>query len=286
MLSYLFSYDNNGMTCVYLNTSNDKSTRNSDTDERVAFAPLTPKQENVAEIIRHRNRKHPLMKIFIAIASLVVAALILPFFFTPDGADMSRRMEQLPWNVEARPDGNSTVMGLVLNQSTLEAARVAFGPDMEVAIVAAPGEEGSIEAYVGVAKAGFVTGKMVFVADAQPDMVKAMQSRAAKVEYMESTTRKSTPTSADLATIMNLSIKSIVFIPSVNLDRNAVVERFGTPASEVPVNAQQTHLLYPEKGLDILLDAKAKEVFQYVAPKEFARLSDPLLDTKHSDSSQ
>jgi hypothetical protein len=36
------------------------------------------------------------------------------------------------------------------------------------------------------------------------------------------------------------------------------------------------HFLYPAKGLDLILDRKGKEVLQYVAPRDFARLREPL----------
>ena len=36
------------------------------------------------------------------------------------------------------------------------------------------------------------------------------------------------------------------------------------------------HFLYPDKGLDLVLDSKGKEVLQYVAPADFARLRAPL----------
>jgi len=241
---------------------------------RRAFAPWAATRENAGHDPTADDSAF--MKLFIAIATLVVAALVAPLFFTPDGADMSKRMAYLPWNIETRADGNSTAMGLTLNISTLAQAREVFGPDMDVAIVTAPNESGSVEAYIASAKAGYITGRLVLVADASQETVTGMQARAKKVEYMESTTRKTTPTQADLATILTMPIKSIVFIPTVNLDRAAVVERFGEPAREIRTNDQQTHLLFPDKGLDILIDTKAKEVFQYVAPKDFAVVSAPL----------
>ena len=35
--------------------------------------------------------------------------------------------------------------------------------------------------------------------------------------------------------------------------------------------------LYPKQGLDVVVDKDGKELLQYVAPQQFARLREPLL---------
>jgi hypothetical protein len=216
------------------------------------------------------------MKLIVAILTLVVVAILLPVFFMPDPGDLAARQQQLPWVVEKQVDGNTRVMGLTLTVSTLSEAKTAYGPDMAVAIVNAPNEPGTLEAYVASAQAGFVTGKLILTARADAAMIDGMRERAVKTEYMESTTRKATLSASDLATAMNLPIQAISFIPSVNLDREAIVERFGAPAREVRSNDHQTHMLYPDKGIDIILDTQGKELIQYVAPDDFAQLTAPL----------
>jgi len=37
----------------------------------------------------------------------------------------------------------------------------------------------------------------------------------------------------------------------------------------VPVSAQERHLLYPELGLDLVLNADGKDVLQYLSPDDF-----------------
>jgi hypothetical protein len=226
-----------------------------------------------------RHRHVPPMKLIVSILALVAAALLLPILFMPEPGDPGAQEARLPWMIEVQPDGNSRALGLTLNVSTLADAKAAYGPDMEVAIVSAPNELGALEAYVASARAGFVTGKLVLTARADEDLIRAMRERAAKTEYMESTTRKATLAPADLATAMALPIRAIAFIPSVNLDRAALLERFGAPAREVAPNDHQTHLLYPDKGLDIILDTQGKELLQYVAPGEFDTLAQPLTGT-------
>ncbi|MCB1960543.1 MAG: hypothetical protein KDE68_08475 [Rhodocyclaceae bacterium] len=216
------------------------------------------------------------MKLVVAIISLVIAAVVVPMLFMPAPEALVEQQQRLPWNIEALPDGNSRVFGLTLNQSTLADLKAAFGPDVEIAIVGTRSEAGALEAYVASAHAGFITGKLVATAAIDADQLAGMLSRAAKREFMESTTVKSTLSAADLATALTLPIQALSFIPTVNLDLDAVTTRFGAPARQIAANDHQTHLLYPAKGLDVIVDSEGKELLQYVAPRDFDRLSGPL----------
>ncbi len=59
-------------------------------------------------------------------------------------------------------------------------------------------------------------------------------------------------------------------MPSFNLDEEIAQARFGTPAEIIEVDAKQKHLLYPDKGLDLILSEDGKEVLQYLPPGEFS----------------
>ncbi len=216
------------------------------------------------------------MKLIVAILSLVVLAIVAPLAFMPSSEEIAGQQAALPWQIEVDSQGLSRVFGLTLEQSTLGEARERFGQDLAVAIVTAPGEAGALEAYISSAQLGFVTGKLVLTIAVAGEELDRMRERAVKTEYMDSTTRKATLSPADLATAMTRPVDSIVFIPSVNLDEEAVLSRFGTPAERIATNAHQTHLLYPDKGLDLILDTESKEILQYVAPRSFERVRAPL----------
>jgi hypothetical protein len=182
----------------------------------------------------------------------------------------------LPWQIEAAETGSTRVFGLTLGASTLADARTRFGNDLSIAIVAAPGQRGSLEAYGERVQLGYVTGKMVLTADPGDDGIVQMRERAIKTEYMESTTRRSTLAPDDMQLALNTPISAITFIPSVNLDEGVILQRFGIPEQRIRMSAHIEHFLYPDKGLDIVLDSEGKEVLQYVAPADFSRLRDPL----------
>lgn len=183
----------------------------------------------------------------------------------------------LPWQVTVHPDGSSEALGLRLGSSTLGDARQRFGPDTQIAIIAAPGEDGTLEAFVDPAQAGFIVGKLVITAELSPSVLRNLRDRALKSEFMESTTRKYTLRAEDEAQALQARIVALSFIPQAKLDAEAVLARFGPAAARVRSNGQQEHFLYPEKGLDVIVDSDGKELLQYVAPRDFDRLRAPLL---------
>lgn len=218
------------------------------------------------------------LRIVLAIAALTIAALAVPYFLpgspgpAPGDADQG-----LPWQVEALAGGRSRVFGLVLGDATLEDARARLGRGMQVAIVVAPGEPASLEAFQDQVSAGFVLGRMVLGADLPLPQVEAMLARAKKAEYMESTTRRVTLSDEDLAAALAATVSNIAFVPSVQLDEAMVLQRFGPPVQRLRSSPTTEHFLYPERGLDLVLDSAGKEVLQYVAPRDFERLRAPLL---------
>lgn len=209
---------------------------------------------------------------------IVVALLAAPLLFISDeGKRVEQPAEGLPWQIDVLPDGRARVFGLTLGSSTLDEARQRFGPDAQVALIIATGETGSVEAYYESLTAGIVTGKMILTLETTLEQREAMLRHAIKAEFMESATRRIQLADPDLQALATARISAITFVPSANLTEEIVLQRFGIPAERIRSNEQAEHFLYPDKGLDLRLDAKGKEVLQYVAPREFARLRDPLL---------
>lgn len=218
-----------------------------------------------------------LLKSILLFVAIVVALLAAPLLFiTDDGKPVEQAAGGLPWQIEVLAEGYSRVFGLTPGASTLDEALARLGSDAEVALIVAPGESGSVEAFYQSVAAGFVTGKMILTLDTTLAEREQMLKRAAKAEYMESTTRRITLADSDLQAMKKTRIAAIAFIPSAHLDEAIVLQRFGAPAERIRSSEQTEHFLYPDKGLDLRLDAKGKELLQYVAPRDFARLRDPL----------
>lgn len=227
------------------------------------------------------------MKQIWIVSGLVVAALGASALIVGGGmwfghSDTPTTTQDMPWQVSALPGGGSQVLGLTLGEaspgrSTLGDVLQRWGDKVQVAIVAAPNEAGTLEAYVDPMQAGFISGKAIVTAHLPPEVIQGMRERATKTEYMGGTTRKATLSSADLTEALKAPVTAVSFIPAANLDEDIILSRFGQPAQRVRSNGHLEHFLYPDKGLDLALDSEGKELLQYVAPAEFERLRQPLL---------
>lgn len=215
-----------------------------------------------------------LFSLLIFLTIIIVAFLSL----TPISERSAENISGLPWQIEALPEGRSRVFGITLGQSTLGEARERLGDDMELAVIVAAGQDrGGLEMFYSRYQAGFFSGKLVLAADLAPQLLVQLKERAIKSRYMESGARKFTLNPKDLPLAFQTPLATMTFIPAVDIDEASAIKRFGPAAETVRPDEQVTHLLYPDKGLDIIINARGREVLQYVAPRDFERLRAPLM---------
>ena len=170
-----------------------------------------------------------------------------------------------PWQIERLSNGSTRVFGIVPGQTPLGVAMAQLGNDNELAIIATPGETGSLEVYYSHYTAGLIQGKLILVADIAPDTLAAMQMRARR----KGGTHRLLLDESDLPAARGATVRAITFMPTFDLDEEITRTRFGMPAEVLPVSAQERHLLYPGLGLDIVLNADGKDILQYLSPGDF-----------------
>ena len=210
-------------------------------------------------------------KNLLLILFLVLGVLLYVMQLETDKSSTKKVMTGLPWQIEVLPDGNSSVFGITLGSSTFADVKRLTG-DGDIAVMSTSPSDISLEMYVNRFQAGVLTGKLVLVANPSWEKLTAIRSRA--IRSGGENKFKMHPDDrgqADLSVI-----ESMAFIPLVHLDENVVRQRFGEP-DEIIKSKTLTHMLYPAKGLDVIIDSDGKEVLQYISPKNFSKLSEPLL---------
>ena len=212
------------------------------------------------------------------IAIMAILVIIASFLLWHSASDQlpAPPIEGLPWQVEPLANGDSRVFGLELGRSTLGDARVRFGEDMEIGVIAARGEDEALEVYYKNVTAGVIMGKMVLGASLDKSTLARLRARSIRKKYMNDATYRYILDPIDLPLAWRAPIATITFIPAASIDAETVLKRFGPPQERLRTNDQVEHFLYPDKGLDLTLDNKGKDILQYVAPREFARLREPL----------
>jgi len=184
---------------------------------------------------------------------------------------------RVPWRIQTHPDGSSTVFTLTLGQSTLADARRVLGDTGSPTLFEAKDGRLNLEVFFEQAVLAGLRADFIFGLVADQEHLRAMHDRGSRSAKMGSGERKITLGSEDDASLGDLLIRHITYLPMADLDAKLLESRFGTPAERLPdPGGDLEHWLYPERGLDISVSAKRKEVFQYVAPKDFDSLAAPL----------
>ena len=209
------------------------------------------------------------MKVVAALLVLILAAVGLLFFNSDErsGGEPpgSEPVTGLPWQIDRLPDGHTRVFGITPGQTTFAEAIELLGNDLDLALIAAPNESGSVEAYYSHHSAGPVTGKLFLVLDIDPDVLVLLRERA----FQDGGTRRYHLHPDDLPVAYQAPVGVLTFMPSYDLDEEIVQARFGTPAGIIQADEQQQHWLYPEKGLDLILNTDGQDVLQYLPPGAF-----------------
>lgn len=183
-----------------------------------------------------------------------------------------------PWQVSVQADGKLRVFGITLNQSRLLDATKVLGSNYDLGLFETENQPLTLEAYFSEVTLGGISGKFILTLQASQAELVALRDQAVKRKVLESGARRYTVAHEDKMRLAEKTITSLGYIPYINLDEEIIKSRFGEPAERIVIDQKRQHLLFPEVGLDLLLDEKGKELLQYVVPAEFGKLRQPLLD--------
>ena len=205
------------------------------------------------------------MKYFLVLLVIILIAVGLVSFNNDEQAS-NEPVTGLPWQIDRLPNGDTRVFGIVPGRTTLgEAIELLGNEEMDLAILAAPHETGTLEAYYSHYSAGPITGKLFLILDIASEVLSPMRKRA----FQDGGTRRYHLHPDDLPLAYQAPVSVINFIPSFDLDEEIAQARFGAAAEIIQIDAQQKHWLYPDKGLDLILNEDNKDVLQYLPPGQF-----------------
>ena len=212
---------------------------------------------------------------------LLLLAIASSYFLLKPTTDAEQGFAHpLPWQIETLDGGLSTVFGLTLGRDTLADAMQLLGEEVEIAVVIDNQDKAGLEVYASRFKAGPLSGKLVVGAAVDPQTLERMGEQASNARYMASGSRQFALNAEDLARARQMPIQSLSFIPSAQLDEGIIRARFGAAQQIIDSSPESRHFLYPALGLDLTLNSEGRELLQYVAPKDFALLTDPLTEAQ------
>ncbi|MEW7981398.1 MAG: hypothetical protein G8D28_05870 [gamma proteobacterium symbiont of Phacoides pectinatus] len=217
-------------------------------------------------------------KLTLGLLSLILVALaiaiLIPGGGTPDPDP------KLPWDIRVDAEGHPSVLGLTLGRSTLREAQALLREEGEVSLFVSPDPHYSVEVYFERLYLSGIRAALVLKLDVGQESMEAMFRRGARIERMDSGSRKVTLRSADIDQLAGTTFRHMTYIPSANLEPDMIRGRFGEPDRLITEAGGEegviTHWIYFAKGLDIAHNTQGREVFQYVIPTQMEQLIAPL----------
>jgi len=184
--------------------------------------------------------------------------------------------DKYPWEVTVLPGGNSQVFGIRFYETTLAEAKQKLGRRPDIALFENKDGHLSVEVYYKEFDRGGLSANLLLTLAQDDALFERLKQQAVGHKRGESGVIKYALSDTGLRQVDTRPISGLTYVPYANLDEEMVSKRFGEPAHKIRTHEQAQHWLYPEKGLDLIINAEGKEILQFVPPLEFERLARPL----------
>ncbi len=195
-------------------------------------------------------------------------------FLTPG---KSSEKDDLPWHIEHPTPNTTRIFGLTLGSSTVSEAEQRFREEARPSLFKSPAGELVAEMFFEQVTLAGLKSRMVAGVSVSAAELQGMYERGLRISGAGDS-KKITPAPDDAARLRELPISSLTYMPSIRLEEEVFVKRFGPPGQRIrEKKSGAIHWLYPQDGLDITLGGEEKPVLQYVPPSNFDRLLQPLL---------
>lgn len=205
---------------------------------------------------------------------ILSALIFVGSFFTPG---KSSQQNDLPWHIEHPAPGTTRIFGLTLGSSTINEAEQRFLEEAQPSLFKSPDGQLAAEMFFEQVTLAGLKARIVFSISVPAAELQAMYERGLRISGVGNS-KKITPATDDAARLRELPVSSLTYMPSIRLEEEIFLKRFGKPYQRIRENnSDAVHWLYPQNGLDITLGGKEKPVLQYVPPGDFDRLLKPLL---------
>lgn len=203
------------------------------------------------------------------------AALIFVGSFFAPGKPIDKN--DLPWHIEHPAPGTVRVFGLTLGSSTTNEAERRFREEAKPSLFKSPDGQLAAEMFFEQVTLAGLKSRIVVSVSVSAVELQTMYERGLRISGMGDS-KKITPAPDDVARLRVLPISSLTYMPSIRLKEEAFLQRFNQPNQRIKEKKNGAiHWLYPQDGLDITLGNEERPVLQYVPPKDFDKLLQPLL---------
>jgi hypothetical protein len=203
---------------------------------------------------------------------LIGFALFLTACDTPDKETINAN---LPWQVSIKADGSTHVLGVDIGKTTFKELMFKLKLLAEPALFEASDGKLTLEAYFGKKRFGVLEARLIAEMDATEAQLKQMLEEQVGKDSTPSNHWKYTITVKNTRIANDLRVWRLVYLPITDYEMKQM-KFFGEPQEKIKISDTAEYWLYPSRGMVLLYDTAGKEIFYYVAKKDFARLKASL----------
>ena len=223
-----------------------------------------------------RLRQKPMKKLFLVLFFFVVLLFFILYLYgwKNQGKTLEAAMN-LPWQVSVSPTGETHVLGVDIGDTTFKELMFKLKLLAEPALFEAPDGRLNLEAYFGKKKFGVLEARLIADLDADEILLKKMLKEQVDKDSTPSNHWKYALNVENTRLANSLRVWRLIYLPVTDYQLKQM-KFFGEPDEMIQINETAQYWLYPSRGVALLWDTEGKEIFYYVAQKDFARLKSSL----------
>lgn len=170
----------------------------------------------------------------------------------------SSDLNSTPWEINIHDNGNIRVFGITLGKTTIQDANQILANFPETRVMKDTPQERIVAVYDELNIGGFIASiELNYALDAET-LLKLTRNTTILAEKNYGMLNKDVE-----MTLLSTVINGLIYRPNIDYDIDAILQRFGEPASEDKLTETITRMNYPELGLEIIIDSQAPDQFIY-----------------------
>ncbi len=213
---------------------------------------------------------------------LVVPLALWALWTLTSPSDAEKEATKRAWNTTVNDQGQLSVLGVTIDETSLKEAEKILNSHSERALFISPQESGKkpvIEAFFPKMPDG---SKLILNLTASDELIEKIINNASNPMAFPSGNIKFKIAEEHLKTIETLTFSSLTAIPRIKITPKMLFNQFGTPEQQIP-KGDIMHSLYPEIGLDAILDKSGEVMLQFVSPAKFQKTLESLGITSETE---
>ncbi len=211
---------------------------------------------------------------------LLFSGIFAALYFSADRKPGdTNQITHLPWQISLHADGTSSVFGIQLDHSTLAEVDKRIAREVQVHLFRDQDNSLTAEALFERINLGGLISNLILTLDVDEKTLRDLELRAIKRSPMPTGSYELSLSINDQEILLSKRILAITYSPvSVQLNEEMIFSHFGKTDDRFTDSDNLISYFYPDRGVAITLNTnkREKEVFQYVAPRNFDHLRQTL----------